>query len=86
MTNELLSYIKDAVYAVLFMLVLLSVINLTAEQLGAIGTAVVAVGALAIRINTVRSGGAVQALRTKATAAEDAGLVTSDGPPPEGDE
>ena len=67
------------------MLVILGAFELSGEQLAAIGTAVVAVGALILRFNTIREGGAVQTVRNKAIAAEEAGLVTSEGPPPSGD-
>jgi cell division protein FtsW (lipid II flippase) len=79
-TNELLGYIKDAIQAVLYVLVILQVFVLSGEQLAAIGTAVVAVGALVLAINSRK--GAPATLRAKAAAAEDAGIVTSEGPPP----
>jgi protein-S-isoprenylcysteine O-methyltransferase Ste14 len=82
MTNELLGYIKDAIQAVLYVLVILGVFTLTGEQLAAIGTAVVAVGALVLAWNSRRAGGAPQVLKAKAAAAENAGIVTSEGPPP----
>jgi cell division protein FtsW (lipid II flippase) len=80
MTNELLGYIKDAIQAVLYVLVILGVLTLTGEQLAAIGTAVVAVGAVVLAINSRK--GAPATLRAKAAAAEDAGIVPTEGPPP----
>ena len=85
MTNELLSYIKDTVSAIILLAVSFGWITITENQLANIGIVVLLLGGLAVRINTVRKGGAVQALREKAAVAEEAGLVTSDGPPPEGD-
>jgi len=82
LTNELLSYIKDVIYAIGAFLAIMGWVSLTEPQMGALVLAVAALGALAIRINTIRKGGAVQTLKNKAAVAEEAGLVTSDGPPP----
>lgn len=81
MTNELLSYVKDAVYALL-MLLLAFGIGLSEGQIAAIMGVVLAIGALAIAYNSRRSGGAPQVLKAKAEAAEAAGIVPETGPPP----
>jgi hypothetical protein len=82
MNNELLGYIKEAIYSVAGFLILMDWLNMSDQQLGGLILAVAAVGTLALRINSIRSGGAVQTLRNKAIAAEEAGIVTSEGPPP----
>ncbi len=81
MTNERLGYIKDFVTAVLGAAVLFGV-GLTPEQIGGILLVVATGGALLLGWNSNRAGGAVQTVRNKALAAEEAGLVTSEGPPP----
>lgn len=82
MTNELLSYIKDSIYAVLLLLVMLDWIEVGEEVLAQIGVVVLLVGGLIIRINSIRKGGAPQVLKEKAAVAEAEGLVTSSGVPP----
>lgn len=82
MTNELLGYVKEAVYAVIGFLVIMGWLRMTEEQIGALILAIAAVGALALRVNSIREGGAPQVLKAKAEAYEEAGIVASSGPPP----
>jgi hypothetical protein len=80
LTNELLGYIKDAVAAVLQVLVLFGIWKLTAEQISGLLLVVTSLGTVALAINSRK--GAPSVLRAKAKAAEDAGIVTTEGPPP----
>jgi threonine/homoserine/homoserine lactone efflux protein len=81
MTNELLGYIKDFATSVLALAVLFG-LALTDEQIAAILLVLTTAGALVLAWNSRRPGGAVQTVRNKALAAEEAGIVPADGPPP----
>jgi threonine/homoserine/homoserine lactone efflux protein len=81
MTNELLGYIKDFATSVLALAVLFG-LALSDEQIAAILLVLTTAGALVLAWNSRRAGGAVQTVRNKALAAEAAGIVPSEGPPP----
>jgi hypothetical protein len=80
MTNELLGYIKDAVAALLQCLVLFGIWALTGEQIAGLLLVVTTFGTIALAINSRR--GAPATIRAKAAAAEEAGIVPEEGPPP----
>lgn len=82
MTNELLSYIKDTIYALILLAVSFNWLTVNEDQLSKIGIAVLLVGGLIIRINSIRAGGAPQVLKEKAAIAEAEGLVSAEGVPP----
>jgi len=80
MTNEMLGYIKDAAAAILQVLVLFGIWQLTAEQISGLLLVVTSIGTVALAINSRK--GAPSVLRAKAAAAEEAGIVSPEGPPP----